>query len=145
MEQGKKKEYEEYFREILEELEKEFQKSNEYSMKIDSEIKKFEELMPNKGTQYFLIEHLKNAVALQSQRQSIIKDKFAIKKAVLDYVMKDNKDEAEGKVLFEELSKIVQGDKEKLRSITNAVEDTMKKQENLDQKIDEILEKSKEE
>jgi hypothetical protein len=145
MEQGKKKEYEEYFKEILEELEKEFEKSNEYSIKIDSEIKKFEELMPNKGTQYFLIEHLKNAVALQSQRQSIIKDKFSIKKAVLDYVMKDNKDEAEGKVLFEELSKIVQGDKEKLKNITNAVETTMKKQENLDKKIDEILEKSEEE
>jgi hypothetical protein len=145
MDNIKKKEYELYFEEILKELEREFEKSNLYSEKIDSEIKKFEELMPNKGTQYFLIEHLKNAVALQSQRQSIIKDKFAIKKAVLDYVMKDNKDEAEGKILFEELTKIVQADKEKLKSITDKVESTMKKQEDIDQKIDEILDKSEEE
>lgn len=144
---GKRKEYEEYFSDIISELEEEFKKSNEYSKKIDSEISKFDGALPQKGTQYFLIEHLKNAIALQSQRQSIIKDKFSIKKSVLDYVMKDKTDDEKGKTLFEELSKIVKNDKEQLAKIGQAIDSTIQKQnqEELDSKIDEILDNSEEE
>jgi hypothetical protein len=142
----KRKEYEEYFNEILRELEKEFEKSNSYSQKIDEELQKFEGAMPSKGTQYFLIEHIKNAISLQSQRQSLIKDKFNIKKAVLDYVTKDKSEEATGKSLFDELTKIVNSDKQKLQKLSDKIDSTIKKnEESLDNKIDELLENSDEE
>jgi hypothetical protein len=142
----KRKEYEEYFNEILQELEKEFEKSNSYSQKIDEELQKFEGSMPSKGTQYFLIEHIKNAISLQSQRQSLIKDKFNIKKAVLDYVTKDKSEEATGKTLFEELTKIVNNDKQKLQKLGEKIDSTLKKnEESIDNKIDELLENSDEE
>jgi hypothetical protein len=142
----KRKEYEAYFNEILEELQKEFDKSNSYSQKIDEELQKFEGSMPSKGTQYFLIEHIKNAISLQSQRQSLIKDKFNIKKAVLDYVMKDKNEETTGKSLFDELAKIVKNDKDKIAAIGSKIESTIQKQqqEDIDSKIDEILENSDE-
>jgi hypothetical protein len=134
---GKRKEFEDYFQSILEEIEKEFEKSNNYSKKIDAELEKFEGTMPSKGTQFFMSEHIKNAIALQSQRQSLIKDKFAIKKAVLDYTMKMEEDESAGKTLFEELSKIVSFDKAKLAEIGKKLE--VNQQENIDDKIDELL------
>jgi hypothetical protein len=134
---GKRKEFEDYFQSILEEIEKEFEKSNNYSKKIDAELEKFEGTMPSKGTQFFMSEHIKNAIALQSQRQSLIKDKFAIKKAVLDYTMKMEEDESAGKTLFEELSKIVSFDKAKLAEIGKKLE--VNQQGNIDDKIDELL------
>jgi hypothetical protein len=134
---GKRKEFEEYFKSILDEIEQEFEKSNNYSKKIDAELEKFEGTMPSKGTQFFVAEHIKNAIALQSQRQSLIKDKFNIKKAVLDYTMKMEEDESAGKTLFEELSKIVSFDKAKLAEIGKKLE--INQQENLDDKIDELL------
>jgi len=135
--ENKRKEFEEYFRSILEEIEREFEKSNNYSKKIDAELEKFETAMPSKGTQFFVAEHMKNAISLQSQRQSLIKDKFAIKKAILDYTMKNEEDESAGKTLFEELSKIVSFDKAKLAEIGKKLE--VNQQENIDDKIDELL------
>ena len=139
----KRQEYEEYFGEILAELEEEFRKSDAYSKRIEDELKKFEDSMPSKGTQYFVIEHLRNAIALQSQRQSLIKDKFNVKKAILDYVKKDKNEESVGKTLFDELAKIVNGDKEKLKKIGEKIDSTLNKDDvdyvDLDKKIDEIL------
>jgi hypothetical protein len=137
-----KKEFEEYFREIVTELEREFEKSDRYSQKIDAELRKFDESLPGKNTQYYLIEHLKNAIELQAQRQSLIKDKFAIKKAILDYSIKTDADENEGKTLFDELSKLVKLDKEKFEQIKKKIDDNDAKK--LDEKIDELLEQSDE-
>jgi hypothetical protein len=137
-----KKEFEEYFREIVAELEREFEKSDRYSQKIDAELRKFDESLPGKNSQYYLIEHLKNAIELQAQRQSLIKDKFAIKKAILDYSIKTDADENEGKTLFDELSKLVKLDKEKFEQIKKKIDDNDAKK--LDEKIDELLEQSDE-
>lgn len=137
-----KKEFEEYFREIVTELEREFEKSDRYSQKIDAELKKFDESLPGKNSQYYLIEHLKNAIELQSQRQSLIKDKFSIKKAILDYSIKTDADENEGKILFDELSKLVKLDKEKFEQIKKKIDE--KDAKKLDEKIDELLEQSDE-
>lgn len=137
-----KKEFEEYFREIVAELEREFEKSDRYSQKIDAELRKFDESLPGKNSQYYLIEHLKNAIELQAQRQSLIKDKFAIKKAILDYSIKTDADENEGKVLFDELSKLVKLDKEKFEQIKRKIDENDAKK--LDEKIDELLEQSDE-
>jgi hypothetical protein len=137
-----KKEFEEYFREIVTELEREFEKSDRYSQKIDAELKKFDESLPGKNSQYYLIEHLKNAIELQAQRQSLIKDKFSIKKAILDYSIKTDADENEGKILFDELSKLVKLDKEKFEQIKKKIDE--KDAKKLDEKIDELLEQSDE-
>lgn len=136
----KKRELEEYFSEIIEGLEIEFKKSEEYSKKIDAEIEKFGNTMASRGTQLFLTEHIRNAIALQSQRQSLIKDKFTIKKAILDYTAKDKNAETASKSLFEELSKLINQDKTKIIEEKHAVN-----QEDLDKQIDELLENSEEE
>jgi hypothetical protein len=137
-----KKEFEDYFREIVAELEREQEKSDRYSQKIDAELKKFDESLPGKNSQYYLIEHLKNAIELQSQRQALIKDKFSIKKAILDYSMKNQDDENAGKVLFDELSKLVKVDKDKLEDLRKKIDSNDAKK--LDEKIDELLEESDE-
>jgi hypothetical protein len=137
-----KKEFEDYFREIVTELEREQEKSDRYSQKIDAELRKFDESLPGKNSQYYLIEHLKNAIELQSQRQALIKDKFSIKKAILDYSMKNQDDENAGKVLFDELSKLVKVDKDKLEDLRKKIDANDAKK--LDEKIDELLEESDE-
>jgi len=102
--------FEEYFREDLDAIEEELTKSKSYSEIIDAEIKKLSapSLGTNKGGQHFLIEHITNAVQLQTQRQGLRRDRFAIKKAVLDYASKflDNEegnDDAATKALLEKL------------------------------------------
>jgi hypothetical protein len=137
------KKYEEYFKQIMDEIEKEFNKSSEYSQTIDEEIKKFRDLIGSKGSQHFLIEHVRNAIELQSQRQSLIKDKFNIRKAVLDYSMKSLDTDSSNKALFAKLSEIVKRDKqEALQGLKKLDEGTSKK---LDEKIDELLSDSDEE
>ena len=69
-----RKQYEEYFQSTLERLEREYKKTEKYSKQIDDQIDKFENLPPGKGSQHYLIEHIKNAITLQSQKQSLIKD-----------------------------------------------------------------------
>ncbi len=90
--------YEQYFAEDLAAIEEELTKSKEYSKIIDDEISKLtavQSIGSNKGSQRYLIEHITNAVSLQTQRQSLRKDKVALKKAILDYTNKDTKSEGE--------------------------------------------------
>jgi hypothetical protein len=90
--------YEQYFAEDLAAIEEELPKSKEYSKIIDDEISKLtavQSIGSNKGSQRYLIEHITNAVSLQTQRQSLRKDKVALKKAILDYTNKDTKFEGE--------------------------------------------------
>ena len=84
------KKYQEYFSEDLEAIEEELKKSKGYSEIIDREIKNLETttLGPTKGSQHYLIEHISNAVELQTQRQGLRRDRFAIKKAIIDYASK---------------------------------------------------------
>ena len=81
--------YNNYFKDDLEALEKEIKKSEGYSAIIEKEIEQFTQktggAFPVKGSQHYLIEHIKNAVSLQSQKQSLLKDKVSIKKIIMDY------------------------------------------------------------
>lgn len=132
-------EYEEYFRDVLDALEKEFEGSNKYSKIINEQIDNFTQFSGSKGGQRYLIEHIQNAVALQSQRQSIIKDKFTMKKTILDYTFKEG-DEGSDANLFKELTKLVEDSKKKIEKNTEAhkvvADDIIKAQ---DEAIDEIL------
>jgi phage terminase large subunit-like protein len=132
------REYEEYFAGILAELEKEFAKTEIYSKTTDEEIKKFEGAIGSKGGQHYLVEHIKNAINLQAQRQSIIKDKFAIKKAVLDYAMKNDLSEAEGKSLFDEINRLVEIEKQRIAELGQKVEKTVSEQQD-EEALDDII------
>ena len=87
-------EFEAYFQSDLAAIDEELEKSKAYSKMIDEELQKINDAISAsggymKGGQHYLIEHIKNAVALQSQRQSLRKDKFAIRKAIIDYANKN--------------------------------------------------------
>ena len=129
--------YKEYFKDDLDAIEIELSKSKEYSKIIDDEINKLTgpSLGMNKGGQHYLIEHITNAVQLQTQRQGLRRDRFAIKKAILDYASKfaDN-EEAEASTqenYLKEIAKLIAEQKEQLPT----------KAENSDEDLDAEIEK----
>lgn len=110
---------EKYFEEDLNAIEEELSKSKDYSKIIDEEIQKLmgPSLGTNKGVQHYLIEHITNAVQLQTQRQGLRKDRVAIKKAILDYSSKlANKEEEGGsdKDVAELLKTLIENDKKQV-------------------------------
>lgn len=133
-----RQEFEGYFKEDLEAIEEELEKSKEYSEIIDKQIKVLtgENYGANKTAQHYLIEHIANAVQLQTQRQGLRKDRFAIKKAILDYSAKfaDNTDAGDKSELIKKIEEIIKNDKQ-----TDQEQKTILN-ENLDSEIDKILE-----
>ena len=135
--------FEKYFEEDLDAIEEELTQSKKYSDIIDNEIDKLStpSLGSNKGSQHYLIEHINNAVALQTQRQGLRKDRFAIKKAIMDYAAKfaDNQDSNSEENLTELINKLLEKDKKDLKTnITSEPDST--EDEDLDSAIDNILE-----
>ena len=137
IENEKLKKYREYFADDIAAIENEIKKSEVYSAIIESEIKRFQSTqngVPMKGGQHYLIEHVKNAVALQSQKQSLLKDKVALKKIVMDYSEKSANDESMDSIQ-KELVRYTQN----LKRIENKVEvftGTDSDNENLDNEIE---------
>lgn len=135
--------FKEYFQDAITELNIEFNKSKEYSLKIDREIKKYDEIVQTGrgNSQHYLVEHIKNAIALQTQRQSIIKDKFSIKKAVLDYSIKsDAIDNDSSKNIFEEITKMVDFAKLTQASNLSTTKISEEQHEEIDDQIDAAAE-----
>lgn len=142
--------YTNYFKNDIDNLIAEIDKSKEYSAVIDEEINKIKNIS-REGTskgyeQHYLIEHLQNAIALQVQIQGLHKDLFTIKKTIMDYTFKD-KDEkdSENKALLEKLNDFIDQNKKQentLNSITTNIKDEIKNSEedkNLDKQIDKEL------
>ena len=90
--------YRAYFKEDLDAIEEELAKSKEYSKIIDTEINGLSAPgLATKGSQHYLIEHITNAVELQTQRQGLRKDRVAIKKLIMDYAnRKEDRESGEG-------------------------------------------------
>lgn len=130
MDKDKIKEFSDYFKDDLKELEEEFKKSSAYSAKIDTEIERFSEIFASKGGQHYMIEHMRNAIQLQSQRQSILKDKVAIRKLILDYTMRSKEEENSGKSTFDLLNELLKKDNKVV---------TIVEEKHIDRKIDEVL------
>lgn len=135
--------FEEYFKEDLEAIEEELTKSKEYSSIIDREIEKLAApaLGSNKGSTRYLIDIIENAVALQTQRQGLRKDKFAIKKAIMDYAQKfADDDTGEGKKgeLEDLLSTLLSKDKNSQLDATSPDANPEEDKE-IDDAIDDIL------
>lgn len=137
---GNREVFEEYFKEDLDAIEEELTQSKKYSTIIDDEINKLSapSLGVNKGSQHYLIEHINNAVALQTQRQGLRKDRFAIKKAIMDYAAKfaDKDDGNSTDDISELLSKILERDKKvySTKKLEISQDET-----DLDESIDDIL------
>lgn len=130
--------FQSYFQEDIDKINAELDKTEKYSQIIDDEITKFSDpsVSGGRGVQHYLIEHIKNALTLQTQRQSLRKDIFSIKKTILDYSMKGS-EESSG----QEMQKLIQSELSKLRSEINEgkVQQPINSQE-LDDEIDRILE-----
>lgn len=132
-------EFEKYFAEDLKAIEEELAKSKEYSAIIDNEIQNLKATAVGmvKGNQRYLIDHIHNAVELQTQRQSLRRDKFAIKKAIIEYTNKNDTGSASGE--FQELlEKMIASDRKE--KITNTTVSTQSEVD-LDAEIDRLLEK----
>lgn len=130
--------YLKYFSEDLDAIEEELEKSKEYSKIIDDEIAKLsgvQSLGSNKGSQRYLIEHITNAVSLQTQRQSLRKDRVAVKKMIIDFASRDNKSE-DGQAIniAETVERLINKTKENMTSQVSSQSNDM-----LDSDIDAIL------
>ena len=132
--------YEDYFQDDLNAIEEELLKSKEYSKIIDAEIEKLSgpTLGSNKTTTRYLVDIIANAVQLQSQRQGLRKDRFAIKKAIMDYAAKfaDNKPEnsdPESNSLASKIAEIIEQDRAAKKNETIVNDDS------LDNEIDDII------
>lgn len=131
--------FEAYFKEDLDAIEEELTKSKSYSDIIDNEIKKITDttsLGATKGSQHYLIEHISNAVQLQSQRQSLRKDRFNIKKAIMDYANRLNPENADDRSVLEEINKLLELDKKNKKNEQVVYQDM----DDLDAAIDSALE-----
>ena len=132
--------YTEYFKEDLDAIEEELKKSKKYSEIIDNEIEKLSAptLGMNKGSQHYLIEHITNAVSLQTQRQGLRRDRVQIKKAIVEYAAKFAEENAgsDQANLMEMISRVLEKDKNDKSSLSKPSTD-----ENIDAELDDILAK----
>lgn len=128
--------YRAYFKEDLDAIEEELAKSKEYSKIIDTEINALSAPgLATKGSQHYLIEHITNAVELQTQRQGLRKDRVAIKKLIMDYAnRKEDRESGEGDA--ENLNDVMN----KLLALSSKPDMTVKESpEEIDSDIDKAL------
>ena len=129
--------YRAYFKEDLDAIEEELAKSKEYSKIIDTEINALSAPgLATKGSQHYLIEHITNAVELQTQRQGLRKDRVAIKKLIMDYAnRKEDRESGEGDA--DNLNDVMN----KLLALSSKPDMTVKESpEEIDSDIDKALE-----
>ena len=128
--------YRAYFKEDLDAIEEELAKSKEYSKIIDTEITALSAPgLATKGSQHYLIEHITNAVELQTQRQGLRKDRVAIKKLIMDYAnRKEDRESGEGDA--DNLNDVMN----KLLALSSKPDMTVKESpEDIDSDIDKAL------
>lgn len=130
------KKYEDYFNENIESLKNELEKVSSLEKIVLDHIDKLK-AYEGKG-QHYLIEEIKNAIGVGSQKQSLLKDQVALKKIILDYTVKGT-DKTDG----EGFMKVLQGmiaSQNKIKNdgeIISVDQDT----ENIDNIISDIVEK----
>ena len=135
--------YADYFKEDLEAINEELETSKKYSQIIDKEIEALSKPgLNSKGSQHYLIEHITNAVQLQTQREGLRKDKVNIKKLIMDYANKDiskNSNEGSEQSLLDVRNKLIAENKTKSTAQTSEEANS-----DLDTTIDDILKETKE-
>jgi hypothetical protein len=70
------------FKSYLKEDEEELKSVYDHLLKLqelsDNQLNQLSTALPGKGTQRYLVDHITNAISIQSQIQSVLKDKRAI-------------------------------------------------------------------
>lgn len=135
----------EYYDEIEKELSTQLQSNNRY-MEIGENLLKTLQTSLEDGNfkvTHYIIELLENISALQSQRESTIKDMFNLKKAILDFAYKatpeidnDNVVRTLQEILRMEEEKRRHNDKNKTEEFYYTTDDIHK----LDEEIDRVIE-----
>lgn len=139
-------EFEEYFKEDLDAINEELAESKRYSNIINTEIDRLSSpSLATKGSQHYLIEHITNAVNLQTQREGLRKDKVAIKKTIMDYAIrsldKKKNENLDDSNFMEAINRLLEEEKSKERKLQKPVEIIQK---NVDDEIDMALSNVKE-
>lgn len=135
--------YSEYFKQELEDLERVARETDRYSEIISKQVEMLHKSasMNAKGSQHYLVEHIKNAVSLQSQKQSLLKDRMSLKKIILDYSIKEAKGDQDVD-LMTSINQYIS----MLKDQQNGVKEEMAKTadalsaDDIDEQIDSILE-----
>jgi len=135
-------EYKKYFSEDLKAIEEELEKSKEYSSIIDDEISKLKGTNfgtgMSKGTTRYIIDILEKAIALQTQRAGLRKDKFTIKKNIIELAQKfsdENENLSSDETLAKKLDEFLSRETEKNKKS----EETNISESALDSEIDSKL------
>lgn len=109
----------------------------------DGQLEALSTAVPGKGTQRYLVDHITNAIAIQSQIQSVLKDKRAIKENALQLAIKQSngEDTGDSSAILAALQKVVNEQKiEKRKNKAAATEKQLAKTEaEIDAEIDERL------
>lgn len=129
--------YYKYFKDDLSAIEEELAKSKNYSAIIDKQLEDLGRSNYSSGSQRYLIDHIENAVQLQSQRQSLRKDRFNIKKVIMDYSNRENAGNSEEASLIEVVKDLMRVQKNNIQSNTES--HSQQNDEDLDSEIDNIL------
>lgn len=139
------KKIQEYFSEDEKELETVIENLRQIQEISKGQIDSITELsVPGRGTQHYLIEHIGNYVSIQSQLQSLLKDKRDIKSKALDIAIKNSNGDnvSDSSELMIELNKAIQKMKKKAENIEeNALTKTVKTKtdEEIDKEIKDKL------
>jgi hypothetical protein len=86
---SKANEYLTYFSDESDKLKASYDKCVQLEKTMDDQISAITAQPAGRGTQHYLIDHITNAISLQSEKQSIAKDMSDLKKTALGYAIKD--------------------------------------------------------
>jgi hypothetical protein len=81
------KRYEEYFKSDLDDIQKTIGDIDAYKKTIDGRIGIMTSA-GSRGGEHYLTEHIKNAIALQTMKETLLQDRFSIHKSIMDYAVK---------------------------------------------------------
>lgn len=132
------------FKSYLKEDEEELKSVYDHLLKLqelsDNQLNQLSTALPGKGTQRYLVDHITNAISIQSQIQSVLKDKRAIKENALQLALKqtNGEDVGDAAAILAALQKQI--NERKLEKHKNNASSLEKKIEKSDAEIDAEIE-----
>ena len=126
-------EYREYFKEDEDALQGVVDRLTKLQTISDTQITQIEQYTlsgsaASRGTQHYLIEHITNAIQIQSQMQSVLKDKRSIKESALTLALKkaggeENTDDA--KAILASLTTVISDMKKRNQTAVSKLEESV--------------------
>ena len=127
--------YRDYFADDEKDLQELIKRLTKLQNISDKQIDDISAVAPGKGTQHYLIEHITNAIAIQNQLQSVLKDKRQIKEKSLEIALKniDGDNIGDGNDILASLQRLIKEQKEKANKNAETLESKI---ENSGEEID---------